>query len=169
MEGGYSETKDGFVIYYNLPGRSVHLTCYSRNGMVDSHIKDSLIGDERIWECRMTVEDVNETTIRWIKRSIKKYHGNRKYLVLRGELLDLLTEISKTDYSANEIIFDMGRMAKGLIFYRKELERTGLWIRLRDGVSPSIPGFIFSKTQSYLCAPLIKTGCLSRTRILERT
>ena len=154
VEGGYSETQDGFVIYYKLKRRSVHLTCYSRNGMVDAHIKDSLIGDERIWECRKTVEEVNETIVQWMNRSIKKYHGNRKYLILRGELLALLTEISKTDYSANEIIFDLGRIARGLIFYRKELERSGLRIRLRDGISLPTPGFIFSKTQSYLCVPI---------------
>jgi len=153
IESGYSFSKEGYVLFYNTPGRNLHLTCYSKNGIVNAHIKDSDFGNEKVWEREMMIEDVNQIVVKWIKRSIKIYHGNKKYWMLTDNFLSSLTGIIKKEYSEKIIEFDLERVIHDIGFGKSKSDLV-TWTRIRDGAANLKPGLLFSKTQSYLVVPL---------------
>lgn len=155
IEGGYSDSADGFVVFHNMPDRNIHLTCYHKNGIFDAHIKDSTFGDVRIWECRMTDQQVNEMIRKWIDRSVKTYHGNRKYWMFTNFMSSIFDVLLKKDYKAKKVEFDLEQFVNEV---RKGKKKTDfmVWTKIRDGLNPPKPGMIFSKSQSYIVCPVDK-------------
>jgi|WetSurMetagenome_2_1015567.scaffolds.fasta_scaffold238337_2 hypothetical protein len=168
IEGGFNESKDGFIYHCNTPGRNIHLTCYSRDGKVNAHIKDSDFGDEKVWEVEMSVDEVNTQAHKWVMTSIKQYHGNKKYWQMKDDFFLSLRNLFQTNLMDSKVEFDLEKIIKdiGLMKGKSQLVK---WVRIRDGIETKAPGLLFSKTQSYLVAPINEHQMVQFNTNLKKT
>ncbi|TET90293.1 MAG: hypothetical protein E3J35_07275 [Methanomassiliicoccales archaeon] len=114
--------------------RNIHVTSYTRDGIMNCHITDTAKDPQKIWEQEIPISDIENLHDEFVKHHVKRYYWFQRYLQFSDRFVDALMTWGKTK-GVRE--YDIGPIFEALlsndILTRKRI-RKGFQEGMRAGV-----------------------------------
>lgn len=161
-----SGNETGYSIGFKtgIKGRNIHLTSYSRNGVLNCHLTDTGKDPPKVWEKYMREDDFERLGERFSKECLKKYRWYHSYYPLSFDY-EKLIETKQKNEKTELWEYDFEKWLDGFLS-KGALIKTRLRKAYKNG--PNI-GFFNSKGKSYIAIPLEKNLMLAIDTDLEKT